>query len=103
MAADPGGAQAMRNSYAIVDPKSLRPGGYNPNALNDDQRAQLVDEIKHQGRLLKPVVCRDDAGQLVIIDGEHNWQAALEAGLTEVRVEAVEVDDFEARPADRHI
>jgi ParB-like chromosome segregation protein Spo0J len=81
----------------MVDPKSLKPNGYNPNMLSDDQATQLVDEIKRQGRLLKPVVCRDDNGQLVIIDGEHNWQAAMVAGLGEVPVEVLEVDDFEAR------
>jgi ParB/RepB/Spo0J family partition protein len=87
----------MRNSYATVDPKSLKPSGYNPNMLSGDQRAQLVDEIKRQGRLLKPVVCRDDNDQLVIIDGEHTWQAALSAGLAEIPVELVAIDDFEAR------
>jgi ParB-like chromosome segregation protein Spo0J len=55
----------------MVDPKSLQPSGYNPNMLTDEQRAQLVDEVKRQRGLLKPVVCRDDDGQLVIIDGEH--------------------------------
>ena len=39
----------MRNLYATFDPKSLKPSGYNPNMLNKDQRAQLVDEIKRQG------------------------------------------------------
>jgi ParB-like chromosome segregation protein Spo0J/DNA-binding XRE family transcriptional regulator len=91
----------------MVDPKSLKPSGYNPNVLNDDQRAQLVAEVKWLGKLLKPAVCREDDGQLVIIDGEHNWRAALEAGLSEIPVEILELQaedetrtnfaDFEAR------
>ena len=89
-------AQAVRNDYAMVDPKSLKASGYNPNMLTSDQHRQLVDEVQRQGRLLKPIVCRDDAGQLIIVDGEHNWQAALEAGLTEIPVELVEVDAYEA-------
>jgi ParB/RepB/Spo0J family partition protein len=87
----------MRNGYAMVDAKSLRPSGYNPNMLSDDQRAQLVDEIKRQRKLLKPLVCRQDGDHFVIIDGEHNWQAAVEVGLAEVPVEVVEADDFECR------
>jgi hypothetical protein len=68
-----------RNSYATADPKTLKASGCNPNQLCAEQQAQLVAEVKHQGRLLKPIVVRDDGGQLVIVDGEQNWAAALRA------------------------
>jgi hypothetical protein len=86
-----------RYSYATASIHSLRSSGYNPNQLTAEHHGQLVGEIERKGRLLKPIVCRDDGGQLVIIDGEHNWRAALHAGLTEVPVEVVEADDFQAR------
>jgi ParB-like chromosome segregation protein Spo0J len=90
--------ETMRNDYAMVNPKSLRPSGYNPNVLNGDQCRQLFEEIQRQGRLLKPVVCRRGPdGDLIIIDGEHNWEAARMASLTAIPIEVVEVDDFEAR------
>ena len=81
----------VRNRYAMVDPKTVQPSGYNPNQLSDHDKAQLLDEIRHQERLLKPVVCRKVGDQLIIVDGEHNWRAALEAGLAEIPVELIDV------------
>ena len=66
--------------------------------MTDERFAELVEEIRHLGRLPKPVVARPNSDdQYVIVDGEHGWRAAQEAGLTEIGVEIVEVDDFEAR------
>jgi hypothetical protein len=86
-----------RNSYAGVDPKTLKASVYNPNQLSAEQQDQLFAEVKHQERLLKPIVVHDDNGQLIIVDGEQNWAAALRAGLTEVPIEIIDADEFEAR------
>ena len=88
----------MRNNYAEVPVRDLIPAAYNPNRLAKGQFAQLMDEVRRQGRVLKPVVVRvADDGRHHIVDGEHNWRAAEAVGLTTVPVEVVEADPFEAR------
>lgn len=87
----------MNNSYAMVPTMNLVSSGYNPNRMTEAAMSQLVEEVKRQGRLLKPVVATRKGDKLVIVDGEHNWGAAFMAGLAEVPVEIVEADDFEAR------
>lgn len=75
----------------------LQPNDYNPNQMTDSELAEFAEEVRHLGRLPKPVVVRpSDDGQYVIVDGEHAWKAAQQAGLTETPCELVEVDDFEA-------
>ncbi len=88
----------LRNGYATVPASSLKPAPYNPNTMGIEQFGQLVAEVARQGRLLKPVVVRsDDAGGFIIVDGEHNWLAAKEAGLETVPVEVIDPgNDFEA-------
>ena len=77
---------------------ALEPNSYNPNFMSDERFTELVEEVRHLGHLPKPVVARPSgAGQYVIVDGEHGWRAAREVGLTEIAVEVVEADDFEAR------
>ena len=77
---------------------ALQPNDYNPNHMTDERFAELVEEVRHLGRLPKPVVARPNGdGQYVIVDGEHGWRAAQEVDLTEIAVEVVEADDFEAR------
>jgi hypothetical protein len=74
----------------------MRPNEYNPNVMDDDCFAELVAEIRHLQRLPKPVVVRADGDSYVIVDGEHGWRAAKEAGLREVLCEVIEADSFEA-------
>jgi ParB/RepB/Spo0J family partition protein len=79
---------------------ALQPNDYNPNRMTGEEFAELVEEVRHLGRLPKPVVVRNgyagEAGQYLIVDGEHNWRAAKEVGLEEVACEVIEADDFEA-------
>jgi ParB-like chromosome segregation protein Spo0J/ribosome-binding protein aMBF1 (putative translation factor) len=87
-----------RNSYEMVPTDSLTPSGYNPNEMSPEEYVALVNEVRVRGALQKPIVARNGpAIPYEIIDGEHNWRAAGEVGLTEVPVELVEADDFEAR------
>ena len=92
----------VRHDYAMVDPTMIQPSGYNPNQLSEHDQAQLLAEISHQERLLKPVVCRKVGDQLIIIDGEHNWRAALEANLAEVPVELIDVQSDAAYSINDH-
>lgn len=83
---------------AILPVSALSPNDYNPNRMTDDGFVELVAEIRHLGRLPKPMVARPNGdGGYIIIDGEHAWRAAQEAGLTEIAVEVVNIDYFEAR------
>jgi len=78
--------------------EALQPNDYNPNQMTDERFAELVEEIQHLGRLPKPIVARPNGDdQYIIVDGEHGWRAAQAAGLTEIAVEVVELDDFESR------
>ncbi|MDP8951928.1 MAG: ParB/RepB/Spo0J family partition protein [Actinomycetota bacterium] len=74
----------------------LRPNDYNPNRMTKAEFAELVEEVRHLGRLPKPVVVRPAEDGYLIVDGEHGWRAATEVGLAEVPCEVIEADDFEA-------
>ena len=74
----------------------LHANDYNPNRMTDEEYAELVAEVRHLGRLPKPVVCRPEGGGHVIVDGEQGWKAAQEVGLDRITVEVIEADDFEA-------
>lgn len=69
---------------------------YNPNRMTAEAFAELAVEIRHLGRLPKPVVVRPNGSGYLIVDGDHGWRAAQEVGLAEVPCEVIEVDDVEA-------
>jgi ParB/RepB/Spo0J family partition protein len=75
----------------------LHPNSYNPNSMSDAEFGELVEEIRHLGRLPKPVVVRPVAGdEYEIVDGEHGWRASKEVGLAQIACEVIEADLFEA-------
>ena len=80
----------------MLPPSALRPNDYNPNSMTEAEFAELVAEVRHLGRLPKPVIARSSGDGYAIVDGEHSWRAAREAGLAEIPVEVVDADDFEA-------
>ena len=80
----------------MLSPDSLSQNDYNPNRMSDSEFAELVTEVRHLGRLPKPLVIRPNGEGFVIIDGEHGWRAAKEVGLSEIPCEVIDVDDFEA-------
>ena len=75
----------------------IKPNDWNPNEMTEAEFAELVAEVKHLGRLPKPVVVRPNGKAFVIVDGEHGWRAAKEADLVEVPCEVIDADNFEAR------
>ncbi len=84
-------------SSATLATHSIHPNDYNPNRMTDEEYAELVMEVKHLGRLPKPVIVRPNGDGYQIVDGEHGWRAAQEVGLAEIPCEVIEADDFEAR------
>jgi ParB-like chromosome segregation protein Spo0J len=47
-----------------------------PEQDADEEFAELVEEVRHLGRLPKPVVVRNRyaPGEYQIVDGEHGWR-----------------------------
>lgn len=88
--------EVVEQTVEYLPTDELRANEYNPNRMADEKFAELVEEVRHLGRLPKPVIVRPDADGYLIVDGEHGWRAARETGLSEVPCEVVEVDDFEA-------
>ena len=66
---------------------SLCANSYNPNEMSNEEFAELVAEVRHLGRLPKPVVVQRNGDGYMIVDGEHGWRAAGEVGLTDVLCE----------------
>jgi ParB-like chromosome segregation protein Spo0J len=95
MAAHPAPTADVAGTASIAV-EALHPNDYNPNRMTEAEFGELVAEVRHLGRLPKPVVARPDGEGYLIVDGEHGWRAAQEAGLSEVPCEVVDVDDFEA-------
>lgn len=59
-------------SLQWVDRDLLKPNGYNPNKVSEDNLQLLVQSILTNGWTL-PIVCRPD---YTIIDGFHRWTVA---------------------------
>lgn len=89
-------ARGDPDDYTLLPVERLRSNEWNPNQMVEDEFAELVAEVRHLGRLPKPVIVRANGDGWDIVDGEHGWRAAKEVGLAEVNCEVVAVDDFEA-------
>lgn len=63
---------APLSSLQWVDRSLLKPNGYNPNRVSEDNLQLLVQSILTNGWTL-PIVCRPD---YTIIDGFHRWTVA---------------------------
>ena len=74
----------------------LRPNPRNPRRhFAEDELAALADSIRARG-LIQPIVARAHAGvpdAYEIVAGERRWRAAQRAGLHEVPVVVVDIDD----------
>ena len=72
----------------------IKPNSYNPNKMTEKKYKELVEEIKHLGKIPKPLIIDTN---YIIIDGEHTYKASKELKLKEVPCEIVKADDFEKR------
>ena len=61
----------------------------------EDYRA-YVQEVQLLGKIPKPIIVIRVENGYLIVDGEHAWKAATEAGFTEVPCEVIDADRFEA-------
>lgn len=72
----------------------IKPNNYNPNKMTEERYKELLEEIKHLGKIPKPLIIDTE---YTIIDGEHVYEAAKELNYKEVPCEIVKADDFEKR------
>ena len=96
---DPANIQTVNTQtvFKKIAVDQIHPNSFNPNKMGEEEFEQYVEEVEHLERLPKPIIVRLKDSGYEIIDGEHGWRAAQEAGLTEVLCEIVEIDGFEAR------
>jgi ParB-like chromosome segregation protein Spo0J len=83
--------------FVMIPVDRLRPNNWNPNLMTAEEEGQVREEVHRRKRTAHEVLARPlGEGDYQILDGEHNWAAAKEDGITEVRCEVVEADDLEA-------
>lgn len=81
-----------RLPIAKIEPRPDQPRQY----FDEEKLEELASSIREHG-VLQPVTVREtDPGYYQIIAGERRWRAARLAGLSEIPVNIVDVDDREA-------
>ncbi|OUV60783.1 MAG: chromosome partitioning protein ParB [Candidatus Pelagibacter sp. TMED128] len=77
----------------------LSPNKYQPRVhFNEEKLAELANSIKKNG-IIQPIAVREDKvdpGRFEIIAGERRWLAAQKAGLHEVPIIILDLDDNES-------
>lgn len=87
----PDGAENASAQTAPID--SLVTNPLQPRRhFDEDELASLTASIREQG-VLQPVIVRQVDGQLQLIAGERRFRAAKAAGLTEIPIRLVQMDD----------
>ncbi|MBI4227722.1 MAG: ParB N-terminal domain-containing protein [Candidatus Omnitrophica bacterium] len=82
----------------LIPVDRIRPNAFNPNAMPPAVYQQLVDNIKGRGfRSAVYILPADAEGVHVIVDGEHRWKAAKEAGLAEIPCVVLPATEDEAK------
>ncbi len=86
-------SQIQANKIPIAD---LERNKYQPRTIFDEEKlAELSSSIKQNG-VIQPIAVRPnkyEAGKFEIVAGERRWLAAQKAGLNEVPVVVLNVDD----------
>lgn len=93
---DPAQPPPKHEGQRKVAVEFLRPNPRNPRRhFGEEELSELAGSIKARG-LIQPIVARplaDVPGAFEIVAGERRWRAAQRAGLDEVPVVVVEIDD----------
>ncbi|MDP4006035.1 ParB/RepB/Spo0J family partition protein [Methylobacterium sp. NEAU K] len=93
---DTGQAPAKTEGQRKVPVEFLRPNPRNPRrSFGEAELAELATSITQRG-IIQPIVVRpigEVPGAFEIVAGERRWRAAQRAGLDEVPVVIVEIDD----------
>ena len=90
-------SEEKENGTRMLRISEIEPRSDQPRKIFDGQAlSELADSISANG-LLQPIVVRDNGnGYYSIIAGERRWRASKMAGLTEVPVVILNVDDAKA-------
>jgi len=87
------------SSNLKADISDLRPNKYQPRLNFDEKKLEeLANSIKKNG-IIQPIAVREDKvdpGRYEIIAGERRWIAAQKAGLHEVPIIVLDLDDNES-------
>ncbi len=87
----PEGGENLSSQTAPID--SLVTNPLQPRRhFDEDELASLTASIREQG-VLQPVIVRQADGQWQLIAGERRFRAAKAAGLTEIPIRVVQMDD----------
>lgn len=88
------GKPVIHDKVVRVPVGDLRAAPWNPNRMTPLERRSLEHGIRKEGFVVPVLVQRSSN---CFIDGEHRWKAARKAGLKEIPVIFLDVDDATAR------
>ena len=91
--------EKINHNKSKVNISDLSPNKYQPRVHFDEQKlVELANSIRKNG-IIQPIAVREDKvdpGRYEIVAGERRWLAAQKAGLHEVPVVILDLDDNEA-------
>lgn len=76
--------EPLRAEYRVVPMELIDCNDYNANEMRPEQYRRLVQEIKEHGMLSGVLLFEKASGRYEIVDGEHRFLAAREAGIKEI-------------------
>ena len=69
-----------------IDIDLIKPDPEQPRRLFDEEKLENLAASIRQMDLLQPILVREEAGLIIMVDGERRWRAAKMAGLKDVPV-----------------
>ena len=73
------------HSVEMIEVERIKPNDYNPNVMSAKTYGSLIENIKSRGfKSAVYVLPVDESGVYTLVDGEHRWKAAKEAGLLKI-------------------
>lgn len=89
-------AEANGKNVITVPIQKIKPSPWQPRHVFDDEAlAELAESIKKHG-IIQPLVCRKMGDEYELIGGERRLRASGVAGLTEVQIILLDVEDRNA-------
>ena len=91
--------EKINQNLSRAEVSDLRPNKYQPRVhFNEEKLNELANSIKKNG-IIQPIAVREDKedpGRYEIVAGERRWLAAQRAGLHEVPIIILDLDDNES-------
>lgn len=75
--------EPLRAYYRVVPTELIDCNDYNANEMRPEQYRRLVQDIKEHG-MLSGILIFEKGDRYEVVDGEHRFLAAREAGMTEI-------------------